>query len=166
MTVINYGFSPATGTGVVPGAVAEGQPVNPWFNLLGQLVIFGANLAAGALDINDVNPAIMQRMIDPGITQLTAPGITAEKNAQVYSNGTWSYTIANIDTTVVVRVEGTIDGTTWHNMAASGADTTKTANGTYELFYSARAEVKTRFRFVSETGGANATIDPDFMEGN
>lgn len=91
-------------------------------------------------------------------TQLTAPGTTAMKKTLQNLNHTIVAVVANINTSLVLRVEGTIDGTNWFNLSDTNTDTTITANGVYG-FMATGAIQGIRMNFVSETGGSSATID-------
>lgn len=91
--------------------------------------------------------------------QLDAAGVTAAFPCGSCLDHTFQIVIAAIDTTVVVRAEGSNDGTSWFNMDDNGADTTYTANGTYILHKGDFTCYQVRFRFVSETGGAAVTVD-------
>lgn len=97
-------------------------------------------------------------------TQLTAPGVTSSVKTKHSSNNTFQYTVANKDTNVIVRAEGSLDDTLFFVMDSS--DTTKTADGTFALFYSNKQVSFMRFRFVSEAGGTAATIDVKHVGGN
>lgn len=66
------------------------------------------------------------------------------------------YTIADVNTNVVVALEGSHNGTNWTNLDEDG-NTTQTANGTYG-FEADTLYIYYRFRFISETGGTDATI--------
>lgn len=102
-------------------------------------------------------------------TQLTAPGVTTSVDVIGSRNHTISATIASIDTTVVLQVEGTIDGTNYfklplESVLVSGLTITSnvatiTANGTYLLYVKDVAIQKIRANFTSETGGTAATVD-------
>lgn len=91
-------------------------------------------------------------------TQLTAPGVTAAILTGRATYHTFQYVVAAINTNVVVRAEGSLDGTSWFNLSASETDVTKTANGQYGMSYNGVVP-QVRFRFVSESGGTAATID-------
>ena len=91
-------------------------------------------------------------------TTLAAPGATSD----VLDMGgcediVFQYTIATMNTTVVVRGEGSLDNSSWFNLDTDEQDTTQTADGTYAMQYSGRVGF-VRFRFVSETGGTAATV--------
>jgi len=94
--------------------------------------------------------------------QLTAPGSTSTYKMAGRNNVTAQYTVAAIDTTVVVRLEGTQDGTNYFNLDENG-DTTITANGTYGFKVANISLNDVKFTFVSETGGTAATIDVVIM---
>ena len=93
-------------------------------------------------------------------TTLSAPGDgtvlqVASNNFFATQNYTLTVTVANKNTNVVVRLDGSIDGT---NYAPIIADQTITSNGTSA--YRAR-EFPVKFVkpvFVSEAGGTDATV--------
>lgn len=96
------------------------------------------------------------------ITQMTAPGASAWIATGKALNHTIALTVANIDTNVVVRIEGTIDGIDAFNLNTSGIDTTLTANGTYGFKYTGSL-TGIRVNFVSESGGTAATINAKYL---
>ena len=69
------------------------------------------------------------------------------------SNMTFQVTVASIGTNVVVRFEGSLDGTNYFNLDQSNTDTTLTANGTYGFALSGCPVKFTRLRLVSLSGG-------------
>jgi hypothetical protein len=90
--------------------------------------------------------------------QLTAPGATAAFSTVGYKRITAAYTVAAINTNVVLRLEGSMDGTNWFNLSSTNTDTTVTANGTNAFNVEAAVD-QVRLNFVSESGGTAATID-------
>lgn len=93
-------------------------------------------------------------------TALTAPGNGA--TVQVAQNDLFStsnYTlitiVATIDTSVDVRLDGSIDGV---NFAPIIANTQYTANGVFSLGVSGKPVKFVRPVFVSEAGGTSATV--------
>lgn len=89
-------------------------------------------------------------------TQLTAPGSTTTR-AMSRGVARIIYTVANINTNVVIRAEGRMHSSEdWFNL--STGDITITANGTYAIFIE-QFVTEIRFTFVSESGGTAATID-------
>jgi len=92
-------------------------------------------------------------------TQLTAPGVTSDVlDMSGCKDVVFQYTIAAINTNVVVRLEGSNDNSSWFNLDFDDVDITQTADGTYGIQYEGRVGF-IRFRFVSETGGTDATVD-------
>ena len=67
-------------------------------------------------------------------------------NVNNFANHAIQFTIADISNNVVVRMQGSIDGTNWFNM--DSADTTVTTNGTY-VIHSVIPTVYIRLYFVS-----------------
>ena len=114
--------------------------------LLGELGS-GGEVAASAAHVKHVE------------SQLTAPSTsTNSRNMDGYSKGCIQVVVANINTSVTLRVEGSNDNTNWFNISTSNTDTTFTANGCYAFqFDSCPQHVRTTF--VSEVGGTSATID-------
>lgn len=90
--------------------------------------------------------------------QLTAPGVTSAFSMVGYKHATVSVTVATINTSVTLRVEGSLDGTNWFNLSANDTDTTYTANGTYGFVVEATVD-NIRLNFVSEAGGTAATVN-------
>jgi hypothetical protein len=96
-------------------------------------------------------------------TQLTAPGSTTGFATTGRNNHSVFLTVAAINTTVVVRIEGSADNSAWANLDISGLDTTITANGTYLFAIPETPMAYIRATFVSETGGTAATIDCKYV---
>jgi hypothetical protein len=91
-------------------------------------------------------------------TQLTAPGVTISRNVGELSEHVLQYTVAAINTNVVLRAEGSNDGTNFFNLNVDNADITVTANETNAFVYKGKVNY-IRGRFVSEAGGTAATVD-------
>lgn len=88
---------------------------------------------------------------------LTAPGSTDVVKMYGSKGFIIAYTVASIDTNVVVRIDGSLDNSNWFNAAEESLTMTHTANGTY----AAKSETEfpfIRLTFVSEAGGTAATI--------
>ena len=106
------------------------------------------------------------------IVQLTAPGATAVAPVADYGSYGYTFTVALIDTNVIVNLEGSIDESnyaelTLQNTAMTGAAITTnrvtiTANGTYTI-WSRDPIVDVRFNWISESGGTSTTIDTAFF---
>jgi hypothetical protein len=90
--------------------------------------------------------------------RLTAIGTTSIRKVLPYKHFLIQYTIASINTSIDIRVEGSLDGTNWFNLDEQG-DTTVTSNGTNALRLANSPIAFIRCNFVSETGGTDATID-------
>ena len=91
-------------------------------------------------------------------TQLTAPGVTSAFSMVGYKRATVAVTIASINTNVVIRIEGSLDGTNWFNLNATETDTVFTSNGTFGFNVEAAID-NIRLNFVSESGGTAATVN-------
>lgn len=90
---------------------------------------------------------------------LTAPGTT--EAVAVYDNNYFStsdyalvVTVTNINTNVVVRLDGSIDGTNYGALISN----TITANGTYVYNITGCPMKFIRGNFLSESGGTDAVI--------
>jgi len=91
--------------------------------------------------------------------KLTIPGVT--ESYEVYTinylstrNYTLTATVTDIDTSVVVRLEGTLDGTNYAAMISN----TITEDGTYTYNVSGFPMKKIRANFLQRTGGNNAQV--------
>ena len=83
---------------------------------------------------------------------LTAAGTTsAQKTAG--ADLTFQATVSSIGTNVVIRFEGSLDGTNYFNLNSSNSDTTITGNGTYGFSLSGCPVLYVRLRLVSVSGG-------------
>ena len=86
------------------------------------------------------------------LTSLTAAGTTSsvKVNAQAVS---FQVTVSSIGTNVVLRFEGSLDGTNFANLNENANDTTITANGTTIYSLSGTPVEYVRLRLVSITDG-------------
>jgi len=86
-------------------------------------------------------------------TTLTSAGATADVPTIGAEDFVIAVTTASIGTNVVIRIEGTIDGTNYFNCDYSG-DTTITANGTTAFNLQEAPLQAIRGRLVSVSGGS------------
>lgn len=91
--------------------------------------------------------------------ELTAPGVTDVVDVHVSNylstrNYTLIATVTNIDTSVVVRLDGSVDGVNFGPMISN----TITANGTYPYNVTGFPVGYLRGNFFAETGGNNAVV--------
>ena len=83
---------------------------------------------------------------------LTEAGVTsAQKTAG--ADLTFQVTTSGIGTNVVIRLEGSLDGTNYFNLSSSNSDTTITGNGTYGFSLSGCPVLYVRLRLVGLSGG-------------
>ena len=82
---------------------------------------------------------------------LSSAGVTS---AQLTTGATLTFqvTLADVGTNVVIRFEGSLDGTNYFNLNATNTDTTLLANGTTAYYLMAPVSF-VRLRLVSITGG-------------
>ncbi len=85
------------------------------------------------------------------LESLSAPGVTAAQKC-TGANLSFQVTVAGIGTNVVVRFEGSVDGSNYFNLASNQVDYTITANGTYGYVLFAPVQF-VRVRLVSVSGG-------------
>jgi hypothetical protein len=95
---------------------------------------------------------------------LTASGKTTDMiDTQLFSCHTIQMVVSNINTNVVLRAEGSLDGTNWFNLDDLDSDLTITSNGTYMMYKPTFVCLYIRINFVSESGGTSAVIDVTYM---
>lgn len=102
-------------------------------------------------------------------TQLTAVGLTGATKVVGMKNHTFQVTLANKNTNVIVGIQGSSDGTSFGEVpldftaVAGGAITanrvTLTVDGTYLITVKNTPLHSVKFNFISEAGGATATLD-------
>lgn len=92
---------------------------------------------------------------------LSAPGNGTAVTVEDFENWTLAYTVATINTNVIVKPQGSLDGTNFFDLAASA---TQTANGTYAFTFTGQTPAckVARLNWVSEAGGTAATITTNF----
>jgi hypothetical protein len=61
---------------------------------------------------------------------ITTPSVSTKYDVSDYRFHSFLYTVSNINTNVVMRIEGSIDGTNFVNINDSDLDTTITSNTT------------------------------------
>jgi hypothetical protein len=91
--------------------------------------------------------------------ELTAPGVTDTIDVLVANylstrNYTISVTVTNINTNVVVRLDGSIDGTNYGPLISN----TITENGTYLYYVNGFPVGYLRGNFLREVGGTDAVV--------
>lgn len=107
--------------------------------------------------------------ISDDYTQLTAVGLTAATRVRGMKNHTFQVTLANKNTNVIVGISGSTDGTSFGEVpldftaVTGGAITanriTLTVDGTYLITVKNTPLHSVKFNFISEAGGATATLD-------
>jgi hypothetical protein len=90
-------------------------------------------------------------------TQLTAPGTTTSRDARGYQFLQFLLTVANINDSLDVRVEGSPDNSTWFPL---GEDYVIRQNGNDMITFAYPQPLHyVRLNWVSEAGGTNATLN-------
>jgi hypothetical protein len=89
---------------------------------------------------------------------LTAAGVTDFQALGVQDNIVFQVTVATIGTNVVIRLEGSLDATSWFNLDTAEADTTLTANGTTAYAVTQAPVPYVRGRLVSLSGGSPSVV--------
>lgn len=115
--------------------------------LLILLLLLGTNLFA-VTDLGDI----------------TATGnYSREVITDLNINHTLTYYITGVSNNVVLRSEGSLDGTNWFYLDDLEIDWTISANGTYMEHKGNFTCDKMRVLFVSESGGGTPTINVKYM---
>lgn len=100
-----------------------------------------------------------QQTVIQDFPELTSPGVTGVLDVHVINylstrNYTLIATVSNIDESVVVRLDGSIDGTNFGPMISN----TITQNGTYPYNVTGFPVGYVRGNFFREDGGTNAVV--------
>lgn len=115
--------------------------------------------------IVDIEGKLTSGSDETTFSPLIAPGATLTVDVSNYNQGTFQYVIANIDTDVTLRFEGSLDGTNFYNLDVDELDQVHVANGTFSAKFEGRHK-EVRLNFISETGGTAVTINAKFKPGN
>ncbi len=111
---------------------------------------------------NNVGPLAVDAKLYSGelaLSPLSAdvPGDDIE-NASHFKYHYFQLDVSSYSGSLVVRVEGTLNGTLWFNLDSGNADTSYTDDGTYLLDSTRGVRCKkVRLRKISGTGTINAT---------
>lgn len=153
----------------VPAAEANGDLVAPWIDENRRIVLYSFSFTSEAFQVEDVAPAVQAPYEPVSMAQLTAPGATDPIEMLDFDRLAVQIILANKDTNVIVELQGSLNGTAWFSvcpenavvtgLAIAGSQATITVDGTYQLTTKPFAARFGRFNFISEAGGANATID-------
>lgn len=123
----------------------------------------GTKTAAESLSVTPASDATFTNVATSIVhteTQLTAPDqTTTSRQLTGYRHAAWQIVVANINTSITLRFEGSNDNTNWSNLDTSKTDKTITANNVYEEEKTFCNFEYVRVKFVSESGGTSATID-------
>ena len=144
----------------VPTAATSGSMATLNVDPYGMQRIAGYDYSSDSLRFTDVAPAETMTFGPVAFAQITAAtGATAAVNVEPYNTICYQITVASINTTVDVRVEGSLNGSSWFNMDDSGSDTQYSADGTYRLDKSGVAVKYVRLHKTDESGGTAVTLD-------
>jgi len=86
------------------------------------------------------------------LTSLTAVGVTPSVKV-IAESLAFQVTTSGVSTNVVIRMEGSLDNTSFFNLDDAEADTTLTADGTFGYALSGTPVKYVRVRLVSISGG-------------
>jgi len=148
-----------------------------WLDPFRRLVIAGYDLGEDALGVIDRDPALMATSQPGGQDTLTDPGDGDVDNVEDFHHFTYQ-AVVDIGgcTDIVVRVDGSLDGTSYGVMSldstavANAAYTnnlvTISASGTYLLIVKSTKAKYLKPVFVSETDDTDATVTFTPMFGN
>lgn len=155
----------------VPTEETANDVVAPWCDLNRRLILYSFDFSSEALSVEDVAPAVFAPFEPVSMTQLTAPGNTDPIEVRSFNMVSMQVIVASIDTNVVVRIDGSHDGTNYFplalddrqavaNLTYSGAQATIAANGTYVVTVLGLSTRYARGVFVSESASPSAaTLD-------
>jgi hypothetical protein len=100
-----------------------------------------------------------QQTLSKNFDPLTAPGVTDVVDVHVVNyfssrNYTMIVTVTDIDDSVVVRLDASLDGVNYGPLISN----TITKNGTYPYYVNGAPVGFVRCNFLKETGGTNAVV--------
>lgn len=91
--------------------------------------------------------------------QLAAVGVSDAIKVHGLETHVFQAKVADVDTNVIIRFEGSLDGVNYANLAADVQDETITEDDTYIYSRSSLPLEYVRVRYVSESGSTTPTVD-------
>lgn len=95
---------------------------------------------------------------------LTTPGSTPPQSMAGYNMATYQVVVSGIGTNVVVRIEGSVNGSGFFNLSPTNADTIITSNGNYGFSFGGKLSA-IRFTLVAVNGGS-PNVSSFLLRGN
>jgi hypothetical protein len=144
-----------------PSQVGDGDVVDLWTDLFGRLIIYGANQSLGALDVQDISPALQQtleRIDDPLLDAVTATGASDAVDVSMYNKMTF-HIVASNSPNATVKIQHSLDNSNWVDVNT----TTVSSAGTTEVAFS---DVKYKYVRANITAHSNGTFTVTMMAGN
>lgn len=138
----------------VPTPVADGDPVNQWFDTYGRAVDYGSNLSVGAQDVNIVNQAELSRMGPiQTLVSVVSTGNSVATDVSNYHNFTVQINSSSVTSGAVIEVQQSLDGTNFATVASKSIS----ANGVTEVTISQQAYLYLRTSIISRVDGTYST---------
>lgn len=129
-----------------------------------RLKLFVSVLLFMAVNVFATHPTPTASGQRQNFSQFTAPETTVSINVIQDVQHTCQIIVAAINTSVTVRAEGSLDGLSWFNLSPTNTDLIITSNGTYGMKSSIYIKYW-RFIYVSQAGGATATVTVSYLVG-
>lgn len=138
----------------VPTEVADGDAVAKWFDTFGRQILYGANLGIGALDVNEVAPALQQTMEVTLLDAVTATGDSAVVDVSNYNKLTFHEIASGVSTGAALVLRHSLDNTNF--AVVNSGDIT--ANGVTEVAISDRKYKYVKANIASRTDGTYSVL--------
>lgn len=110
----------------VPVAVSDGDVVNPWYDEYGRQVLFGANLASDALDVNVVNPALLNTVESVALNAVTTIGASSSYDMSNYNKMTFYFVGTSVTGDATLSIQSSYAGSNWANLTNISIATSET----------------------------------------
>jgi hypothetical protein len=116
--IVSFGATLIAETGT-PIAVADGAPVDAWFDEFGRQVIAGYNPSLASLDVNLINDSTTSRLGPvTNLNAVVADTDGAQLDISNYHNITVHFVSASTTSGATVNVESSLDGVNWSTVAS------------------------------------------------
>ena len=145
-----------------PSQVDDGDVVDLWADLFGRLVIYGANQSLGAIDVNDISPALQQtleRIDSPLLNAVTAVGASDSVDVSSYNKLTFHIIATSVTTGATIKIQHSLDGTNWVDVSTTNVS----ASGNTEVAFS---DVKYKYVRANVTSYTDGTFTVTMIAGN
>ena len=146
----------------VPTEGSDGDVMQLWADLFGRLVLYGANLSEGTIDVSVTNDAVVQtleRIDSPLLNAATGTGASDSVDVSLYNKLNFIIVATGVTTGATVKIQASHDISNWVDINT----TTVSATGNTEIEF---GDVKKKYVRANITARTDGTYTVTMIAGN